>query len=320
MRTLNEKAGIIEFDNVAYRNLICQISKDLKKTETFDYTLDFDELNNYKFAKYSYNFTGVLSWISTVDIYYTIDKSGNTPFIAQGIKDDFKYSDFIYIIDNGEENLTYVLFHEMCHLYDYSRFKEIWIEDEKYFFRHCNNYNINDYVLSSNVNDMSIDDIHNVFTESMYYANFTESHAFLENINFEMFEYLNKHNHSFYVFNNINEIFYKTSRTLYSIYILEQLIKRLLYIEDDIKNMYTAKYKNEIKKAYYNFSTFDKIANYLYKKLHKIVSHSRTLFNYYYNLDSIAKQSFELNESEKNLFVRRYHSGINKRRYFPFDN
>jgi len=314
---LNEKAGIIEFDNSEYRNLICKIAKDIKKSTTFNYVLNFDELSDYKFAKYSYDFSNVLSWLSVVDVYYTVDKSKNATFEAQGIKDDEIYSDFIYIIDNGEENLIYTLFHEMCHMYDYSKFKQIWIEDEKYFFEHRNDYDINEYVLSTDVNKLSINDIHNIITESMYYANFTESHAFLENINFEMFEYLNKYNHSFYVLNSIDKIFYKTSKTLYDVYILEQLLNRFLYIDVTKQNMYNAKYSNEIRKAYHDFSTFNKVVKYLYKKLHKIVSHSRALFDYYYNLDSIAKHSYELNEKEKNLFVRSYYSEISKRRHFP---
>ena len=202
----------------------------------------------------------------------------------------------------------------MCHLYDHSKLKEIWYNDEDYFFRRQHLYDINDYKLRDNVNDYTVDDIHNIITESMYYANYTEAHAFMENINFEMFEYLNKRKKEFYAFKELDEFFYSSSHTLYGIYILENLLGKLKNIPQEKKEKYNALYLEEINSAYYNFNSFDKVVNYQYRKLHKIISHSRVLFNYYYNLDSVAMQSFNLNEKFKRDMLRGASSTILHRR------
>ena len=114
------------------------------------------------------------------------------------------------------------------------------MEDENYFFRRRHKYDINDYKLRDDVNNYSLEDIHNIITESMYYANYTESHAFMENINFEIFEYLNKQRKEFYAFNLIDEFFYASSNTLYGICILEKLLEKL-------KNISQEKRKNILK-------------------------------------------------------------------------
>lgn len=310
-KTLNEKAGVIEFDNDAYRREIYQIAKTLKQTTEFNDVLDLGNENISNVKKHTFNLTS-LSWIDSIDIYYSHNKS--LPFTAFTIAGDKLANDLglfkidsgehivlgsIYIQDNDEENLSHVLFHEMCHLYDNSKFKQIWMEDEKYYLENNIKYNINQYYFSDDVHKYSIDDIHNIVTECMRFTNFTESHAFIENINFEIFEYLNTHNIKFYHYIDIENMFMKSSKMLYDIYVLEKIVKKILYIDDAIKSSYMLKYQDEINKAYYGFNSFNKLIRYIYKKLHKIVSHARSLFNYYYELNSVAKHIYELDETQK---------------------
>lgn len=172
------------------------------------------------------------------------------------------------------------------------------MNDLQYYLDNCN-YDITNYNYYDDVSLYSVKDIHNVITECMRFANFTESHAFMENINFEMFEYLNKFNFNFMKFSNTEKIFMRSSAMLFDIYNLEKITGNLRYIDRSIKNEYMNIYQNEIKKAYYGFNSFDKIINYIYVKLHKIVSHARSLFDYYFNLDSNAKQIYELDEKFK---------------------
>lgn len=244
---LNEKAGVIEFDNNLYRKQICQIVKDIKSATQFNDVIDLPILEDYKFAKFSYNFSNIVSWLKTLNVYYAVAE--NEEFDAAVITDDIdnifqKDSNgnidvaTIYIIDNYQENLTFILFHEMCHIYDYSKFKSIWMEDEKYFLGHKDDYDI------------------------------------------------------------------------------ENLIGKLRYIDSNKKRSYMNHYASEIKLAYYNFNQFDKIIYYIFKKLHKIIAHSRALFNYYFNLDSKAQEIFHLNESLKQVFIRGYTSS---NRRFPSD-
>lgn len=319
-KALNEKYGIIEFDNITYKNKICDISKEIKASDTFDTAIDIDCFSGMLFAKYTYNFENVISWIKSLNVYYT---KTNEYFDAGALTiNDEKYFlkgtdsiEFasIYIIDNGQENIMHVLFHEMCHLYDSSKFKQIWMEDEKYFLSHYNNYNINDYTLNTDINKLTLEDIHNIFTEAMYYANFTESHAFMENINFQMFEFLNKFKKEFISYRRPLDFYLKSSTVLRDVYILEYLIGNLRHIEEEKKIRYFELFGNEIRKAYYSFNSFDNVANYVYKKLHKIVNHSMKLFNFYYNLDSEAKRVYKLDESVKNTIARSAHYICRKR-------
>lgn len=322
---LNEKAGVIEFDNVLYRKQICQIVKDIKNATQFNDVIELPILEDYKFAKFSYNFSNIVSWLKTLNVYYAIaeNEEFDVAVITDEIDNIFQKDPngnievaTIYIIDNFQENLTFILFHEMCHIYDYCKFKSIWMEDEKYFLGHKDDYDINAYDLLSDVDSFSARDIHNIITASMYYANFTESHAFMENINFEMFEYLNKRKKEFFAFNDKEQFFYRSSKTLYDIYILEKLIGKLRYIDRDKKYAYMNHYASEIKLAYYNFNQFDNMICYIFKKLHKIIAHSRALFNYYFNLDSKAQKIFQLSESLKQVFIRGYTSS---NRRFPSD-
>lgn len=321
---LNEKAGVIEFDNFAYRKQIQNIVNEIKTVDVFNESLydvtGNNAFRNYKFVKLTYDFSDILTWLKTLNVYYATSAdefdagaltADDNVFIKNNGVIDFGT---IYIIDNGKENLLFVLFHEMCHLYDHSKLKEIWYNDEDYFFRRQHLYDINDYKLRDNMNKYTVDDIHNIITESMYYANYTESHAFMENINFEMFEYLNKRKKEFYAFKELEEFFYGSSHTLYGIYILENLLGKLKNISQEKKETYNNLYLEEINSAYYSFNSFDKVVNYQYRKLHKIISHSRVLFNYYYNLDSVAMQSFNLNEKFKRDLLRGVSSTILHRR------
>lgn len=311
-KELNEKAGVIEFDNVTYRKEICQITRTLKQTTEFNDVLELgnDIVCNVK--KHTFDLTS-LSWIDSIDIYYGHDTT--LPFAAFTMADDKLSKDLglfkidsnghislgsIYIQDNDEENLNHVLFHEMCHLYDNSKFKQIWMEDEMYYLKNNAKYNINHYHFNDNIHNYSIEDIHNIITECMRFANFTESHAFMENINFEMFEYLNKFNIRFYHYTDIENIFVRSSGMLYDVYVLEKIIGKIICdIDDSTKTSYMRCYQDEINKAYYGFNSFNKLIRYIYKKLHKIVSHARALFDYYYNLDSVAKHVYELDEMQK---------------------
>ena len=346
-KTLNEKAGVIEFNNFAYRKQIQQIVKELKNTTLFTEVLNIKQLSNYKFAKFTYDFSNILTWLKTLNVYYTIT-NGEFDAAAMIYNDDeceilpndtdeeveeknkikkvfIKNNGIIelgtiYIIDNHEENILFVLFHELCHLYDQSKAKKLWMEDENYFFRRRHKYDINEYKLRDDVNNYSLEDIHNIITESMYYANYTESHAFMENINFEIFEYLNKRRKEFYAFNLIDEFFYASSYTLYGIYILEKLLEKLKNISQEKKEKYIKIYSDDINLSYYKFDTFDKVVNYQYKKLHKIVSHSRSLFNYYFNLDSKALESFKLDEELKRNLMRSTDSTVLHRRKIDLDD
>ncbi|WQJ53537.1 MAG: hypothetical protein [Wendovervirus sonii] len=307
---LNEKAGVIEFANIGYRKEICQIAKVLKQTTEYNDILYLDNYTIDKVKKYTFNLSS-LTWIDTIYIYYKFDRTKLFDAMALSNGDiarnlnlfkidsngHIKYGT-IYITDDGTQNLTYVLFHEMCHIYDNSKFKEIWMNDLQYYLDNCN-YDITNYNYYDDVSLYSVKDIHNVITECMRFANFTESHAFMENINFEMFEYLNKFNFNFMKFSNTEKIFMRSSAMLFDIYNLEKITGNLRYIDRSIKNEYMNIYQNEIKKAYYGFNSFDKIINYIYVKLHKIVSHARSLFDYYFNLDSNAKQIYELDEKFK---------------------
>ena len=346
-KTLNEKAGVIEFDNFAYRKQIQQIAKDIKNTTLFTEVLNIEHLSNYKFVKFTYDFSNILTWLKTLNVYYTItDGEFDAAAMIYNDEDceilpsdtDEKIEEknriknvfiknngvielgTIYIIDNHDENILFVLFHELCHLYDQTKAKKLWMEDENYFFRRQHKYDINDYKLRDDVNNYSIEDIHNIITESMYYANYTESHAFMENINFEIFEYLNKRRKEFYAFKLIDEFFYSSSHTLYGIYILEKLLEKLKNISQEKKEKYIKIYSNDINLAYYKFNTFDKVVNYQYKKLHKIVSHSRILFNYYFNLDSEALASFKLDEGLKKNLMRSTDSTVLHRRKIETDD
>lgn len=200
------------------------------------------------------------------------------------------------------------MFHELCHLYDHSKFKVIWMDDEEYHLQHNHLYDINDYDLKTDVSTLTIEDIHNIITESMYYANFTESHAFMENINFEIFEYINKNYYNKYC------IFYKASHELYCIYILEQLIGRLKNINEKTQLLYINKYKNDINLSYNSFNSFKSVIQYIYKKLHKIVLHSKVLFKYYSSLSNEEMQTYKLDENMKYIRARSFSHKMKYRR------
>ena len=144
-KTLNEKAGVIEFNNFAYRKQIQQIVKDLKNTTLFTEVLNIKQLSNYKFAKFTYDFSNILTWLKTLNVYYTtsdgefdaaamiyndeeckISPNDTDEEIEEKnkIKNVFIKNNgvielgTIYIIDNHEENILFILFHELCHLYD----------------------------------------------------------------------------------------------------------------------------------------------------------------------------------------------------------
>ena len=57
-----------------------------------------------------------------------------------------------------------------------------------------------------------------------------------------------------------------------------------------------------------------------YKKLHKIVSHSRAIFNYYFNLDSKALASYKLDEGLKRNLMRSTDSTVLHRRKIDTDD
>ena len=86
------------------------------------------------------------------------------------------------------------------------------------------------------------------------------------------------------------------------------------------KEKYIKIYSDDINFAYYKFDTFDKVVNYQYKKLHKIVSHSRAIFNYYFNLDSKALASFKLDEGLKRNLMRSTDSTVLHRRKIDLDD
>lgn len=151
-KTLNEKAGVIEFNNFAYRKQIQQIAKDIKNTTLFTEILNIKQLSNYKFAKFTYDFSNILTWLKTLNVYYTIT-DGEFDAAAMIYNDDeceilpndtdeeveeknkiknvfIKNNGVIelgtiYIIDNHEENILFILFHELCHLYDQTKAKRL---------------------------------------------------------------------------------------------------------------------------------------------------------------------------------------------------
>lgn len=59
------------------------------------------------------------------------------------------------------------------------------MEDVKYRFEHFSD-KVYDYNQHTDVNRLSLEEIHMIITDAMYYSNLTESHAFMESINFEI--------------------------------------------------------------------------------------------------------------------------------------
>jgi len=146
----------------------------------------------------------------------------------------------------------------------------------------------------------------------MYYTNYSESHAFMETINFEIYKYLNSGNPKFY---KTNDLFMRSSTTLYNILILEYLINNIQKFDYIKKSDIYNQYKTDFKKAYHTFNNLDNIIVYMNKKLKKIISHSRVLFNYYYNLNSTAKILFEMNDDAKKLRQISFNSYNHKRHF-----
>lgn len=178
-----------------------------------------------------------------------------------------------------------------------------------------NNANYNEFDLLRDINSFSNKEIYQIIIKSMDYVNFDESPTFMGNINFEMFEYLNKRKKEFFAYKDKEQFFYHSSKLLYDIYILQKLMDKLRYIDVTRKVSYMKQYGYEINAGHYKFDEFDDIIFYIFKKLHNIIMHTHILFDYHFT-GSMAQKIFQLSESLKQVFIRGYTSSNRK---FPSD-
>lgn len=313
MSFLYEKSGVIEFDNFEYRKNIKNIVDDIRQVSKNDLAIEIPYFEDIKFNKLTYTNIG-LSWLDVLNVYVSFSEEFNAGALTDEyakqnnifvIDDGHIKIATIFVIDNGKENILTILFHEIAHLYDETKNKQMWWNDEIYFLTH-QGYDVNSFGLHTDVNTISFDQLFNIVIESMYYANFSESHAFMENINFEIYETLNKHNRAFYS-NDIDYVFIKSCKCLYNYHILDKLVEDMMKMDNDRKYAFYKMFQEEFSKAYYNMKNMNMLLDYLHKKIHKVISHSRTLFDFYYNLDSVAFRQFSLNEDMKKSLIKSYY-------------
>jgi len=319
MKTINEKAGILEFDNEKFHKRMNEISDVLCESSKREVLLDI--IPEGRFAFHSFNDLG-LTWLKQLDIY--IDNGAEHDDAGALTFDDFFKlqgdvidKGTIYLVNKDiknvpdykrKERILMTLFHEIKHLYDHSKFRDIYYDDEYYFFDH-QTYDINKYQLDTDVNSLKADDVRVIITECMNYGNFTESHAYMENINFEIYNNVVE-NVKYNCSKSDEEIFIHSSLTLYDIIILNHLLEGLLTRDASFLNYCFMKDRDAYSKVVRRYRVIDgqrygqyfhdlqSILRFYNKKFDKIISHARVLFQYW--LEKSSTNRFrKLNEKAK---------------------
>jgi len=320
---LLEKNGVFEFENNRLRDYIKYISSNLydnylkgplQKYFINVIFLDYEKIyKNKDFCKISINNLHV-EWIKHLDIYVCLSEYGDDAFTFDtklAEETNFFKINENHIIEKATIIISYsndidyysVLMHELKHLYDRTHFLNIWRGDCNYSLSHRADYDINLFTLDTDASKLSIDEIFCIINESMYYSNFSEQHAFMETINIEIQRFFENKRKFLNPFHNKEMFFMKSSKELYNVYILEHLIKQIMILNDIKKQDFWNSYGNELMASYYNFNNFNNILTYIYKKIHKIVNHSRNLFNCYWDKNNI-NDIYDLNENAKVKLIK----------------
>lgn len=317
MNELDEKYGVAELNNANYMALVESIIPQLinkSEKEVFE-----DLFEDIEFCKLEINFSNCTNWLEKLTIFYNIDNFKELYDLTKGysivldqyhdkkynieekteiingktIKNNYVKNATIFLfIDKNKrkfENFYLkVLYHELGHIYSNRNLKEQQLENNDLL-----NYfktNISNSIEHIDINNIKIDDIYNIFTYCMYYCNLSESHAFIESINFEMQASLcnpiiYKRNLNFLHIEKTNEnMFYYSSSTLQIYYDLNKLLNIIKKISIDKQLEFDEKYKKQFLQIYNKNLTYNKLVLKYQKTIQHILNNSEKLFEYYKTL------------------------------------
>lgn len=310
---INETYGIAEFGNSNFINKITEAASSLR-SESLDKCIIKEISDNIKFNKITINLRDTTEWIDYLDVYYSFDYNDvcnlfhGESIVVDQYRDLKKYIDvsnshikrssIFLAVDLKKPNFIKVysgiILHELGHLYTNKNLKEYHLSNkdlENHFME-----NVNDYVERLNVdNNFSSEDLWNIFTYTMYYANLSESHAFMENINFEMIRTLS--NAAVYRLNLTHK---KIEKTRYNLFVyssgilqiycwLYDLLKACELTNDSIKNEFDNIYHNDIYSIYGKHLSCNKLIKKYQKIIGHILKNSAKLYSYYAELYNVER-------------------------------
>lgn len=312
---VNEKFGVMEFENNDFHDLVNLTVQKIQKPSNNKCIIK-EISNDILFDKISINFSGVISWLSVVDIYYSFDYE-EVIDLFQGesiVPDQYSGLDKYVDIQNSHINkcsiflainvntkyflkkYTKIILHELGHLYTNKNLKQYHLENKDLIYHYSKNVNdIVEQIETNDIDGLNEDDIWNIFSYVMYYTNLSESHAFAENINFEMLCTLsNPANYKLnlkYKHIPINEYnMFKYSSGVLQIYCwLNEILECCDNVDENIKLSFNCKYSNEIKQVYGKSLSYRRLLKRYQKIIHHVLLNSKKLYGYYSNLYDLDK-------------------------------
>lgn len=202
-KTLNEKYGVIEFNNTQYINKIQKICSYIHNANVQDVIVP-EISKTIKFCRVIEDFSNTVNWLKKLNIYVTSDPNfvltAHGDSIVTNIDDVllsnyykksksyyFEASIFICISGKSKRQTLEILHHEIAHLFDATHNSNNDGFDIAYSFMNGDPLFIPNRIWSiDDLNNITIKDIHAFLTYCLYYANVSETHAFAETINFQL--------------------------------------------------------------------------------------------------------------------------------------
>ncbi|WQJ53642.1 MAG: hypothetical protein [Wendovervirus sonii] len=323
MKNINETYGITEFDNNEFDKAIEGLFNDIFKGKG-----KYIQIYDYDFLEIDLDLKNITTWADTIKILYTNDMQflknvGEAIAITENYdifnntfyenKGNHLITGTILVYKSDTLNIG-VIYHEIAHLFDSLKIK-INNNDTLYYFNNFD-FDLPDEVIK----DFDIESLHNLIKYSMYHANNSEKHAFIESARFEIIKSLSN-----FVFfkrklirkgielSNKNLMIYSSS-TLSDFYWMVYSLKNAIKISDDTKKAYMFKYGNDLKEIY-RISDYDKLIYKLYKELHHSYINMCKLFNYYIGVFNVNIN----NNIFENLYPGKFPTSIRYRNRKKFD-
>lgn len=314
---LNEKYGVIEFENTAYDNLIDKIVKDIKGESIEDVALPLFSDYGILFAHKEYDFSDAVDWLNKLDVYVSSNDAlvdclgGNALAVNMGkgpLSDYLKVSDkiertaiFIYRANRSYYFFKGLIHHELAHVFDF--FKGQSGNGKDLEAAHMNLNELPDIIDDSS----SDEEIRDVLDYCMSYANITEKHAYVETINYDIVRFLTNP--------GIGQIISKFTKN-------ECFKKSSVYIDDlsfclccltdilnlDRKRLNEFKYRNDYEEIF-NMSFFRVVARFKNAISHAY-GNTMKLFHWHWENLNINKSLYEAIQSPRQgQRKRRMHCG-----------
>ena len=323
LKDINEKWGITEEFTIDFDNLLNDILSDIKQKNNRcfnlisppDNKLLFQSEQSLKFFKYIVDDTKI-EWLKNITFYVCNENNesyimnyGNNAGGFINHKDFYKKTnkilDNISIIlvfntdryDYSDNSLKSVIKHEITHALDILKNDYINMLDSDCFLENRNyllasDFNIYDYNSKFNFNKITAEEISNIIIYIMYFTNYSEKHALMNNYVKDIENFINRklyfqnYNTDNYIYNYIiKNASNDTLNILQMNYVVNKLLKNA---NIETLNEFNKKYMPTIKLIYNNkYKSIKALLKNYQRILNKQLLHLTKWAKYFIKLNNI---------------------------------